>query len=118
MKAQRLRYLGAVLTLSVTACSHIAPPIETETQQGNKAVRGLLQEARDQRLLGNYGLANAKLERALRLEPRYATLWLELAKNKQAEALTEQARSLALKALSLASDPNTKQETKAFLDSL
>ena len=118
MKAQRLRYLGTVLTLSLAACSHIAPPIESETPQGNKAVMTLLQEAREQSLLGNYGLANAKLERALRLEPSYATLWLELARNKHAEAMTEQARSLALKALSLARDPNTKQQARTFLDSL
>jgi tetratricopeptide (TPR) repeat protein len=66
------------------------------------AVRSLLQQAEDSRRAGQFEAAAASLERAVRIEPRNAFVWSQLAANyidignyDQAEAIAQRANSLA-----------------------
>lgn len=62
----------------------------------------LLEQSRDQRAAGSYAAAASSIERALRIEPNNAELWLELADIKLADADAQQAEQMARKALTLA----------------
>jgi Flp pilus assembly protein TadD len=75
----------------------------------NPAARTLLGQAQTQVAAGNYAVAAANLERALRIEPDSAQLWIEMGKVRQAEGNFSQAENMARKALSLATgDPRTQ----------
>src|SRR5690606_38480494 len=63
----------------------------------------LLEQSRDQRAAGSYAAAASSIERALRIEPNNAELWLELAEIKLEDADAQQAEQMARKALTLAS---------------
>jgi tetratricopeptide (TPR) repeat protein len=66
------------------------------------ASRALVDQARVQLAAKNYAVAAGSIERALRIEPDNALLWIELAKVRQAEGNYVQAENLARKAISMA----------------
>ena len=70
----------------------------------SSATQELLEQSRAARAAGNYGQASATTERALRIDPNNAALWLELGEIALATGETKQAETLARKALSLAAD--------------
>jgi Flp pilus assembly protein TadD len=62
----------------------------------------LLEQARNQRAAGNTAQATASIERALRLDPNNAELWVERGELALQTGSTGQAATMARKALSLA----------------
>ncbi len=68
----------------------------------NAAVTNLLQSAEAQLEAGNLEQAAASLERALRIEPRNASIWYDLGQIRLAQTRYDQAESLATKSNSLA----------------
>jgi tetratricopeptide (TPR) repeat protein len=69
----------------------------------------LVSQAQTQSASGNYAVAAATLERALRIEPDSAQLWIEMGKVRQAEGSYPQAENMGRKALSLATgDPRSQ----------
>lgn len=71
----------------------------------------LLAEGRAQREAGEIAQASSTLERAIRIDPRQATLWLELARVRMQEGNYAQAEQLARKAGSLGG-PHTSMQTE------
>ena len=71
-----------------------APPVSSASQ-------ALLTQSRGHQAAGDYDLAAASIERALRIEPRQPVLWLELGNIRLKEADYAQAESMGRKALSL-----------------
>lgn len=67
----------------------------------SSASQALLAQSRSHQASGDYGLAAASVERALRIEPRQPVLWLELGNIRLKEADYAQAESMGRKALSL-----------------
>ena len=61
----------------------------------NVAVAGLMETARADASAGRHANAAATLERALRIEPRNARLWHELARVRLTQGEYEQAESIA-----------------------
>jgi len=80
------------------------PPAEL-AQEGNQAVQNLLASAVDYVDTGELDKAGAALERALRIEPRNARLWYNLAQIRLNQQQFQQAESLAFKSNSLTDDP-------------
>jgi len=81
------------------------------TSSGSQARRppsgtvvALLNQAREQQRVGKLERAAAVMERALRLDPKNAQLWHELAQIRLQQGQLDQARSLAAKSSSLAQD--------------
>ena len=74
--------------------SRPAPPV-------NSATQALLNQSRSHQVAGRYEQAAASIERALRIEPRQGTLWLELGTIRLKEGDFPQAESMGRKALSL-----------------
>lgn len=66
------------------------------------ATAALLEQSRQQAAAGNYPLATSSLERALRINPRDAELWLELGRLKLQQGDLAQAENMGRRALSLA----------------
>jgi len=66
-------------------------------------------QAQAQVAAGNFAVAAANLERALRIEPDSPQLWIEMGKVRQAEGNFAQAENMGRKALSLATgDPRSQ----------
>ena len=65
------------------------------------ASRALVGQAQAQLASKNYAVAAGSIERALRIEPDNALLWIELGKVRQAEGNYLQAENMARKALSM-----------------
>ena len=80
----------------------IADPVPKPVVSGNQAVIALLDRARLDTGTGQREAAGASLERALRIEPRNAWLWHELAQLRLAQGQYAQAISLAQKSSSFA----------------
>jgi len=80
----------------------LADPVPKPVVSGNKAVIALLDRARLDTGAGRRDAAGASLERALRIEPRNAWLWHELAQLRLAQGQYAQAISLAQKSSSFA----------------
>ena len=80
----------------------IVDPVPKPVVSGNKAVIALLDRARLDTGAGHREAAGASLERALRIEPRNAWLWHELAQLRLAQGQYAQAISLAQKSSSFA----------------
>lgn len=76
------------------------PPLPPAS--GNRAVMALLDRAQTDADAGRPDAASATLERALRIEPRNARLWHELAQLRLAQGQYAQAISLAQKSNSFA----------------
>jgi tetratricopeptide (TPR) repeat protein len=85
-------------SLPPSAAAPARPPSETYG-----ATRALLAQSRTARAAGNYAQANATIERALRIAPNDASLWVELGEIELATGNAAQAETLARKALTLAS---------------
>ena len=81
----------------------ITEPAPRPPVSGNKAVIALLDRAHLDAESGRRESAGASLERALRIEPRNAWLWHEMAQLRLAQGLYAQAISLAQKSSSFAS---------------
>jgi len=79
-----------------------AIPETKPVMSGNRAVIALLDRARLDSEAGKRGTAGASLERALRIEPRNAWLWHELAQLRLAQGQYAQAITLAQKSTSFA----------------
>lgn len=81
----------------------VPPPEYTDAQTTtHPAVLALLSEATQQEISGDPEVAAAKLERALRIEPRNAVLWHHLAAVRLRQGQTQLAVSLAQKSNSFA----------------
>jgi Flp pilus assembly protein TadD len=96
------------------------PPPTTQTPPRSEAPRGgdvpaarpqsdasgasgaLLEQSRAQRAAGSLPAARASLERALRLDPNNAALWLELGELELQTGNATQAATMARKAMTLA----------------
>ncbi|MFZ1643525.1 MAG: tetratricopeptide repeat protein, partial [Candidatus Contendobacter sp.] len=77
------------------------PPAEI-TREGNQAVAALLESADKYVKSKQLDKAGAALERALRIEPRNAGIWHDLAQIRLHQGQYQQAESLASKSSSLA----------------
>lgn len=74
---------------------------------GNAATAVLLADSRTARGRGDLARAAIAVERALSIDPNDAGLWVELAEIRDAQGDSEEARTLARKALTLAgADPS------------
>lgn len=89
----KLVLLVAILLLSACATT----PFEETPVSGNPAIIALADSAREDTAAYQYGKAAASLERALRIEPRNARLWHDLAQVRLQEEEYQQAESLALR---------------------
>jgi tetratricopeptide (TPR) repeat protein len=81
----------------------VAPPARRQSETAG-ATQALLEQSRAARADGRYDQASATIERALRIAPNDAALWLELGEIELASGDPNQAAMLARKALSLAPD--------------
>ena len=79
-----------------------APSPAPEAPAPNAASVALLERSRGERDAGRYDQAAASLERALRIDPNNALIWIELAEVKAADGDRNQAEEMARKALTLA----------------
>ena len=79
-----------------------APPADTPRASENIAVAGLMDNARADVSANRLGSAAATLERALRIEPRNARLWHELALVRLKQGDYAQAESTAARSNTLA----------------
>jgi tetratricopeptide (TPR) repeat protein len=68
------------------------------------AARALVTQARAQAASGDYAVAAASIERALKIEPENPLLWIELGKVRQAQGNHAQAEMMGRKALAAAAD--------------
>ena len=80
----------------------IIEPMPKQVMSGNPAVIALLDRSRLDTAAGKRETAGASLERALRIEPRNAWLWNELAQLRLAQGQYVQAITLAQKSISFA----------------
>lgn len=71
------------------------------------ASQALLDQSRSHQAAGNYDLAAASIERALRIDPRQPLLWLELGTVRLKEGDYAQAEAVGRKALSLSAGDAT-----------
>lgn len=88
------------LVAGLGACAVM--PTDEAAPSDNAAVMKLLDNAQQQTHQAQYNEAAATLERALRIEPRNATLWQALARVRLQQGQPEQAASLAVKSNALA----------------
>jgi Tfp pilus assembly protein PilF len=72
------------------------------------AAQGLVERARTQSSAGEYALAAATLERAMRMDPDHPLLWLELARVRLAQRNFGQAEAMARRGLAAAADRRTQ----------
>lgn len=79
----------------------IARGVRTERVQPTAAAQALIQKAQAARRSGDYTQASSLLERAQRMSPQAAEVYLELALVKAAEGSYAQAEQFAQKAISL-----------------
>lgn len=80
----------------------VMEPVPKSDMSVNKAIVALLNRAQIDNQSGNREAAGSSLERALRIEPRNAWLWFELAQLRLAEGQYAQAITLARKSISFA----------------
>lgn len=78
------------------------PPPQTVRPVPNRAVSVLQRRAADQQRAGDLNGASASLERALRISPRDAVVWHELAVLRERQGRYGQAEEMASKSNSLA----------------
>ncbi len=93
---QRLiRVASLISVLLLSACA--TTPFEETPVSGNPAVIALANTARSDSAAYQFAKAAASLERALRIEPRNARLWHDLAQVRIQQEEYQQAESLALR---------------------
>lgn len=78
------------------------PPAAEPPPQAAPASVALLEQSRSQRAAGSLAAAASSIERALRIDPNNAELWLELGEIKLEDGDPLQAEQMARKALTLA----------------
>jgi tetratricopeptide (TPR) repeat protein len=78
----------------------LPPPVVREPAL-SPASRALVGQAQAQMASKNYAVAASSIERALRIEPDNALLWIELGKVRQAEGNYVQAENMGRKAASM-----------------
>jgi len=85
----------------------------------NSAVLSLTERASSDIASENYNQAEAKIERALRIEPTNAALWLKLAQIAQKQSQYEEAKNLAERALTYTSNGSTiRSQVNKFMNTL
>jgi Flp pilus assembly protein TadD len=77
-------------------------PAARPQSDASGASGALLEQSRAQRAAGSMPAARASLERALRLDPNNATLWVELGELELQTGNASQAATMARKAMTLA----------------
>jgi predicted Zn-dependent protease len=96
-----MRYAISVFAaLALSSCANLPGPSESEPQSvgsDNNAVVALVESARLDAAAGQFSVAASHLERALRIEPRNAALWHELARVTLNQGQPDQAAQLATK---------------------
>jgi len=119
-----LHYGVLLLGLVLTGCATVTPtPSEPQpeglsvgesdtvqvrpSRETSRPVLALLDKARDAARQGDLDMAEAQLERALRIEPRNAILWHYMAKLRLNQGRLDQAAGLAAKSNSLDQQQNT-----------
>lgn len=112
--------LFAILLAGLTACATTAPDSRPGLQVGEEAtevrpaqrtsrpVLALVEQANQAAREGELAVAEARLERALRIEPRNAVLWYYMAKLRLHQGRLEEAAGLAARSNSLDQDHNRK----------
>lgn len=105
------QYASLLFVASLLAgCAGVRPSGDatkpTTPASDNGAVVSLVQAAKQDAAAGRLPAAAANLERALRIEPRNAVLWHQLARVRLDEGQSAQAEQLATKANSLAGNDN------------
>lgn len=129
MKSLHNWLMCAALTSVFTGCATIPldPIIQREEERiprpsqisTNAAVERLYSDAARFARTGEYDQAEAMLERGLRLEPKNAYLWFELARLSANSGNLQKAQSLASRAKSFAgSDRYLQVELQNFLETL
>ena len=98
---QHILSLAAALLLA--GCAALQPGAPAEPSH-NAAVVALLEKAQTQSAAGQAEAAGASLERALRIEPRNALLWQQLARVRLGQGQYRQAENLAAKANAVAGE--------------
>ena len=116
---KQIFFLFMISVLSMAGCSFTAKPPETKKQTGlievrpsessSAAVLSLLKKARAAAKTGQLEVAEAQLERALRIEPRNASLWHYMAKLRLKQGQLEQAAELAARSNNLQRDNQVLQ---------
>jgi tetratricopeptide (TPR) repeat protein len=106
MMAFRL-IISLLLVLMLASCAVVQPTIPRPVASSNPAVVALIDRAHGQSAAGELEQAGSSLERALRIEPRNALLWQELARVRLEQGLYRQAESLAAKSNGFAADNRT-----------
>lgn len=95
--------------IALSGCAGLSRPgesVSTTPASDNNAVVALVQSAKQDAAAGRLPAAAANLERALRIEPRNAVLWHELARVRLDEGQSAQAEQLANKSITLAGQNN------------
>ena len=91
----------------------VPPPLPPAS---SGATAALLQQSRQQTAAGDYEMATSSLERALRINPRDAELWLELGRVKLRQGDNAQAESMGRRALAVAgSDPMRRAQCEDLI---
>lgn len=91
-------------TMQSTAPVSASPSSNTQTAMSSPVVAVLLKQANNELSVGKADRAATTLERALRIAPNDANLWLRLAEVNEQLGNKSQASSMARKALDLAPD--------------
>lgn len=108
MRHQLARTIAALSAAALlVACATLAP--SEPPVSDNAAVLALVTQARTDSSETRYTAAAAGIERALRIEPRNARLWQELARVRLAQGDPEQAEGLARRANTLAGGDRSLQ---------
>ena len=92
-----------------------APPQTQPTAPTNPAVLSLLEGARNDAASSHFTSAEAKLERALRIEPGNALLWYQLADVALQQGNLAQAENFALRAHSFSGNDRQLRERIWYL---
>lgn len=100
----RLSIAATILVLLSVLSACATTPFEALPVSTNPAVIALAGTARNDITVYQYARAAASFERALRIEPRNARLWHELAQVRVQQVQYRQAESLALRSNRFAGD--------------
>ena len=96
-----MRYAVLIVVVLAGCATPSAPPPASLPGSNPKAVHSLLEIARSDAAAGRFGNAAASMERAIRLDPRNARLWQELARLRLQQGEFVQAEHVALRSNAL-----------------
>lgn len=115
--APHIRILPFILLCVLSACASL-PSVTPYRISDNTAVVALADEAYNLATMEKYDQAKSKIERALRMEPKNAALWLELARINKYQGDYDDALNLALRAKALTQDPRLEENIQLFINTL